>query len=349
MERCGDTGTLLSRIRAIGSDALFSGSATFTVEVGLAAPPPPAPSIQINGAAGPVTVSPGATISATVANGPGNPGDWLGVYAVGSPSGPGNPASWKWLSTDDSRGSTPPAPGVTAGTVHLVVPAQAGNYEVRFFVNNSFNVIATSANITVTTGATGGTGGTGATGTTGTTGATGGTGATGATGQTGTTGTTGAGAPPSIQINGAAGPVTVSPGATISATVANGPGNPGDWLGVYAVGSPSGPRQPSVMEMAFNRRLEGFDPACAGHRPTAGTSLLAHRLQFYRFNVAARPGDGGWRAPAQREHTGTTWGNWRHRRNWNHTGQTGTTGTTGAGAPPSIQINGAAGPVTVSP
>ena len=135
------------RIRAIGSNTRFSGSATFTVDIGMAAPPPP--SIQINGSTSPVTVSAGATISATVANGPGNPGDWLGVYAVGAPTVYGNPPSWKWLSTDDARGSIPPAPGVTAGTVHLVVPKQAGQYEVRFFSNNSFTLGATSAAITV--------------------------------------------------------------------------------------------------------------------------------------------------------------------------------------------------------
>ena len=138
------------RIRATGSDTMFSGSATFTVDIGMAAPPPPPlPSIQINGSTSPVTVSAGATISATVANGPGNPGDWLGVYAVGAPTVYGNPPSWKWLSTDDARGSIPPAPGVTAGTVHLVVPKQAGQYEVRFFSNNSFILGATSAAITV--------------------------------------------------------------------------------------------------------------------------------------------------------------------------------------------------------
>lgn len=114
-----------------------------------APPPPPGPTVKVNGSNGPVTVSAGATISATVANGPGNPGDWLGVYAVGAPSGPGNPGSWKWLSTDDARGSVPPAPGVKTGMVHLVVPAAAGQYEVRFFANSSFTVVAKSAAITV--------------------------------------------------------------------------------------------------------------------------------------------------------------------------------------------------------
>ena len=69
--------------------------------------------------------------------------------AVGSQSGPGNPVSWKWLSTDTTNADEiPPPPGVTAGTVHLVVPAQAAQYEVRFFPNNSFAVAATSAAIT---------------------------------------------------------------------------------------------------------------------------------------------------------------------------------------------------------
>src|SRR4051812_11866029 len=95
------------RIRAIATNTVFSGSATFTVDVGTAAPPPPPPSIQINGSAGPVTVSAGATISATIASGPGNPGDWLGVYAVGAPTGTSKPASWKWLSTDDARSTVP--------------------------------------------------------------------------------------------------------------------------------------------------------------------------------------------------------------------------------------------------
>src|SRR5437879_6408613 len=43
------------RIRATGSDTMFSGSATFTIDVGTAAPPPPPlPSIQIIGSTGPV-------------------------------------------------------------------------------------------------------------------------------------------------------------------------------------------------------------------------------------------------------------------------------------------------------
>jgi hypothetical protein len=166
-----------------------STSFTITITAPVVVPPPIL--VRINGSANPVTVAAGATILAAVANGPGNPGDWLGVYAVGGPSGPSDPASWKWLSTDDARGSAPPAPGITAGTVHLVVPAIAGQYEVRFFPNNGWAVSAKSAAITVMAGATGPTGSTGTTGATGLTGATGTTGATGATGSTGATGGTG--------------------------------------------------------------------------------------------------------------------------------------------------------------
>ncbi len=44
------------------------------------------------------------------------------------------------------------------------MPAQTGQYEVRFFLNNSFTLAATSAAITVAMEGTGGTGGTGTTG-----------------------------------------------------------------------------------------------------------------------------------------------------------------------------------------
>src|ERR1700736_6037023 len=312
------------RLRAIGASTIFSGSATFTVDVGIAAPPPP--SIQINGSTGPVTVSAGATISATVANGPGNPGDWVGVYPVGAPTGTGIPPSWKWLSTDDARNSVPPAPGVTAGTVHLVVPPQAGQYEIRFFPNNGFAVAATSAAITVTTGATGGTGGTGATGSTGQTGATGATGGTGRTGATGSTGQTGA-PPPTIQINGATGPATVSAGATISATVANGPGNPGDWLGVYPVGAPTGTGNPPSWKWLSTDDARNSVPPAPG--VTAGTVHLVVPPQAGQYEIRFFPNNGFAVAATSAAITVTT-GATGGTGGTGATGSTGQTGATGA-------------------
>ncbi len=72
------------RIRAIGSSTIFSESATFTVEVGIAAPPPPATSIMVNGANNTV-VAEGAALMVDVANGPGNTTDWVALAAAGTP------------------------------------------------------------------------------------------------------------------------------------------------------------------------------------------------------------------------------------------------------------------------
>jgi hypothetical protein len=97
---------------------------------------------------GPVTVPSGAAITAAVVGGPGNRGDWVGVFAVGAVARATSRVSWKWLSTDLAS-PTQPLTGVTTGTVHLVVPAQPGQYEVRFFVNNSWTSPAKSAPISV--------------------------------------------------------------------------------------------------------------------------------------------------------------------------------------------------------
>jgi hypothetical protein len=137
-----------------------TGGAGASGPTGSTGAPPPA--IQINGSAGPVTVSAGAAIAATVVNGPGNPGDWVGIFALATPSGTSNSVSWKWLSTD-AQGSVPPT-GVTSATVHFSAPAAAGQYDARFFPNNGGVVTARSAVITVTAGATGGAGASGATG-----------------------------------------------------------------------------------------------------------------------------------------------------------------------------------------
>jgi hypothetical protein len=110
--------------------------------------PPPAPTVQVNGSPSPTTVAGGAVITATVANGPGNPADFLGIFAVGAPPSI-NAVSWKWLATDNQQSQAPTA-GVTSGTVHLAAPTQAGQYEVRFLLNNTTTLGAVSPPITVT-------------------------------------------------------------------------------------------------------------------------------------------------------------------------------------------------------
>jgi hypothetical protein len=131
------------------------------------------------------TVAPGGTVSATIANGPGHSLDWVGLFAVGAP-----PASY--LRAAYLTGTlTPPVPGLTGGTLTFTLPLAPGTYQVRFFLNDSFTVLATSAPITVA-------------------------------------------ASPTVTLSA----TTVAPGGTVSATIANGPGNSLDWVGLFAVGAP---------------------------------------------------------------------------------------------------------------
>ena len=78
------------------------------------------------------------TLTATLANGPANATDWVALYC---PPTAGSYADWKYLS--DS--TTPPASGVTGATLHFPVPTSATTCEVRWFANNTFTLLATSA------------------------------------------------------------------------------------------------------------------------------------------------------------------------------------------------------------
>jgi hypothetical protein len=157
---------------------VLATSATVTVTAGSA--PTVTPSAT--------TGTPGAPFTTTVANGPGHPLDWVGLFATGAPSA--NSLQWKYLNGTQ----TAPTTGLTGGTPAFTMPDTSGTYQLRFFLNNSLTVLATSATITVA----------------------------------------------------AVGSPTVTPSATtgtvgapFTATVANGPGHPMDWVGLYATGAPS--------------------------------------------------------------------------------------------------------------
>jgi hypothetical protein len=62
--------------------------------------------------------------------------DWIGLYAVGSPNNP--PLSRQYTA------------GATTGSRTFTAPSQPGQYEFRYFTNDTFNLVATSAPITVT-------------------------------------------------------------------------------------------------------------------------------------------------------------------------------------------------------
>ena len=108
-------------------------SATITVT----APAPPSITLSAT------TVVPGGTVTATIANGPGNAGDWVGL--VGASAADGTYMDWKYLNGTRTR----PATGLTGAAVTFTMPATPGTYNVRFFLNDSWTKLATSATITV--------------------------------------------------------------------------------------------------------------------------------------------------------------------------------------------------------
>jgi hypothetical protein len=127
------------RVHAMGTTTTFSGSATFVVTVMKAAPPPPPPpppgvTMTVNGSTTALMVAPGASLTVTVTNGPGNPTDNVRLY---DPATAGV-YSFKYLATDSVYTS---GSGVTSGTVNLTAPASAGNYDV-WFVSQG-NILAT--------------------------------------------------------------------------------------------------------------------------------------------------------------------------------------------------------------
>lgn len=79
----------------------------------------------------------GETITATFANGPANPKDWLGIYPEGIV--PGSVPSTLWSYTDGAGGTT----GMTDGAVQFANGLKdAGNYVVYLLLNDGYDVLA---------------------------------------------------------------------------------------------------------------------------------------------------------------------------------------------------------------
>ena len=123
------------------------------------------------------TVNPGATITVTVANGPGNASDWV-MLAATSAADSGY-LTWQYL----NGLTTPPATGLTSATLTLTAPMTSGTYNFRLMAGGT--KLATSPTVTVQ-----------------------------------------APPPPTLTVSA----TTVSPGAPVTVTVANGPGNPSNWV-----------------------------------------------------------------------------------------------------------------------
>ena len=98
--------------------------------------------------AGPATVQSGGTITAIVANGPGNLRDWVGLFAINAPDTPN--LGWWYL---DGTKNIPVQP-LSEGTVVFTAPSTPGTYQVRFFANGGYTRLATSGSIEVLPGPT---------------------------------------------------------------------------------------------------------------------------------------------------------------------------------------------------
>jgi thermitase len=101
---------------------------------------PPGPAITLQS----TSVQPGGNITFDVTNGPGNPTDFVALYAAGAPDT--SFLQWKYLNNAQS----PPASGITNTTLQFGVPS-AGTYNIRLFNNGTWTKLATSANFVAAT------------------------------------------------------------------------------------------------------------------------------------------------------------------------------------------------------
>ena len=88
----------------------------------------------------------GQPVTATIANGPANAADWVGLYPASATSAVANCLKFQFL----NGLQTPPASGMSGATLTFTMPMAPGTYNVRFFLNNTLTVLGTSATITVT-------------------------------------------------------------------------------------------------------------------------------------------------------------------------------------------------------
>ena len=82
-------------------------------------------------------------MTATIANRPGNAGDWVGLSATAAPNS--TYLDWRYLNGTRNR----PASGLTGAAVAFSMPSTPGTCHVRFFLNDSTGLLATSLTITV--------------------------------------------------------------------------------------------------------------------------------------------------------------------------------------------------------
>ena len=187
------------------------------------------------------SVQPGASVSVTVSNGPGNTTDWIGLYPSTAPNDAPSLLTWKYL--NDAQ--TPPASGKTAATLTFSMPSTAGTYQFRFF-SNGYNLLATSANVVSSA--------------------------------------TGSAAPGGATIS--ANSTSVKPGALVSVTVSNGPGNTKDWVGLFSSTAPNDYR----VLLAWKYLNDAQIPPTSGKTAATLTLSMPPTAGTYQFRLFSNNG-----------------------------------------------------------
>ena len=89
------------------------------------------------------SVAPGATVTATIANGPGNAGDWVALFATGARRRPY--VEWKYLNGTQSA----PAAGLSGAPLTFTMPATPGTYNCGSFWTARIRCSRRASTITV--------------------------------------------------------------------------------------------------------------------------------------------------------------------------------------------------------
>jgi hypothetical protein len=90
-----------------------------------------------------VPATAGTSVAIDVINGPGNPRDWVGMYAIGAANSP----SLAWMYMDGTQ--TPPSAGVFSAHLTFTLPLTGGAYEFRWFQNDGYTLLAKSTIVDV--------------------------------------------------------------------------------------------------------------------------------------------------------------------------------------------------------
>jgi hypothetical protein len=99
-------------------------------------------------------IQPGSTVTISVSSGPGNKGDWIGLFRVGSAEDGFNTLAWCFLSGTQAY----PSEAMSMAKIPFVLPKNLspGEYEFRFYASdNYFRRLATGNTFTVGSGGNG--------------------------------------------------------------------------------------------------------------------------------------------------------------------------------------------------